>query len=451
LSRWFEALGKLNHWATSLQELYVQAAHCAVEAIGLDGAMVCRLRDGQWEIAASHLPNPDLGIHFDPPILDELLALPATLFHSNSVTQAPRTKTSKPMPPAVVLSPLRNSTGSVVGSIYGYRSVRAGNARRGIRYLEAHWIELLAGAVSDAMLRLERESQIDRRRVLLERTSTNAGSRERRAMTAETRVVTLLFADLRDFTRRSETLEMDVVYELLGQVMDVLSAAVMDHDGLILDYYGDGLAAMWNAPADQADHAELACRAALRMLESMPELARDWGAMLDGPLQLGVGVHSGPARVGNAGSRHRTKYGPRGANVNLTSRVEAATKEIGIPFLASGAVAAQLSNQLATHRVCSARVPGMEAAVDLFSVQSPRAAQRVGAAWQNYDQALRHFEAGDFLAADQIIATLELAARDIPVRFLAEQIHRELGRIQNRRSSDRVRKPVSGVITLSAK
>ena len=71
LSRWFAALGKLNHWATSLQELYVQAAECAVEAIGLDGAMVCRFRDGQWEIAASHLPHPDLGIHVDPSILQE--------------------------------------------------------------------------------------------------------------------------------------------------------------------------------------------------------------------------------------------------------------------------------------------------------------------------------------------------------------------------------------------
>ena len=183
----------------------------------------------------------------------------------------PRRANNRCRPPS---SPVLFATrrGAIVGAIYGYRSVRAGNARRGIRYLEAHWIELLAGAVSDAMLRLERDSQVDRRRVLLERTAMNSGRHDRRAMAAETREVTLLFADLRDFTRRAESLDMDVVYEFLGHVMDALTAAVMDHDGLVLDYYGDGLAAMWNAPADQADHAELACRAGLRMLESMPDV-----------------------------------------------------------------------------------------------------------------------------------------------------------------------------------
>ncbi len=65
VSRWFAAIGSLNRWATSLQELYTQAARCAVEAIGLDGAMLLRRRDDRWEIAASHLPNPELGIQCD--------------------------------------------------------------------------------------------------------------------------------------------------------------------------------------------------------------------------------------------------------------------------------------------------------------------------------------------------------------------------------------------------
>jgi adenylate cyclase len=270
-------------------------------------------------------------------------------------------------------------------------------------------------------------------------------------MAAETREVTLLFADLRDFTRRSESLEMDVVYELLGQVMDALTAAVMDHDGLVLDYYGDGLAAMWNAPADQTDHAELACRAGLRMLESMPELSRDWSALIDTPFQLGVGIHTGAARVGNAGSRHRAKYGPRGANVNLTSRIEAATKEVGIPLLITSAVANQVSNQVTAHRVCAARVPGVETPVGLFGVQSVSSARRDASNWQKYVQALHNFEAGDLLAAADCLAALDPTDREIPVRFLTEHVQRELGRQQNRRSTDRTRKPVAGVITLLAK
>jgi adenylate cyclase len=233
--------------------------------------------------------------------------------------------------------------------------------------------------------------------------------------------------------------------------MDALTAAVMDHDGLVLDYYGDGLAAMWNAPADQTDHAELACRAGLRMLETMPELSRDWSALIDGPLQLGVGVHTGAARVGNAGSRHRTKYGPRGANVNLTSRVEAATKEVGVPLLITSAVANQLSNEVAAHRVCTARVPGVETPVELFSVQSAAADRGTGGIWQEYEQALHNFEAGNLLAAADRLAMLDQGNREIPVRFLAEQVQREIGRQQSRRRSDRTAKSASGIITLSAK
>jgi len=112
LSRWFSALSSLNHWATSLQELYVQAAQCAVEAIGLDGGIVFRRRDNEWEIAASHLPHPELGIHYDVAALDDLHALPQTLFHDSSSSNATNE-------PAIVVSPLRNAAGELAGAVYG--------------------------------------------------------------------------------------------------------------------------------------------------------------------------------------------------------------------------------------------------------------------------------------------------------------------------------------------
>src|SRR5215212_762540 len=128
LSRWFAALSSLNHWATSLQELYVQAARCAVEAIGLDGGIVLRLRDSQWEIAASHLPHPELGIHYDMAALDELHAAPQTLFHGSfkCTPLAPREETRSRSEhttlcePAIVVSPLRNAAGELVGAVYGF-------------------------------------------------------------------------------------------------------------------------------------------------------------------------------------------------------------------------------------------------------------------------------------------------------------------------------------------
>lgn len=466
LSRWFAALGELNFWAASLQELYVQAAKCAVNAVGLDGAMVLRRRDSRWEFAASYLPHPELGIHCDLVALDELLKTPETLFHgADSLEPAYCLRPQLPLPPgegrnegespitdapspnhlpkgegtntpAVVISPLRNSTGQVVGAIYGYRSVRKGNARRGIRYLEAHWIELLAGAVTDGIVRLEREAEVDRRRVMLERALVATLDNDPHKMLGETREVSLLFADLRDFTRLSATLETNVVYELLGHVMDCLTAAVMDHDGLVIDYYGDGLAAMWNAPADQSNHAELACRAGLRMLESVPEIIADWGRVIDQPLQLGVGIHTGPAHVGNAGSTRRMKYGPRGANVNLTSRVEAATKAIGLPLVITNATAAQLSNRFATHRICRATLPGVKEPLELFSVAANSANSASNEAWPTYARALHAFEQGELDQAAAELAKIDASNVAIPTRFLNDHIQRELGRQRHRRADD---------------
>jgi adenylate cyclase len=459
-----------------LQELYVQAAQCAVEAIGLDGAIVLRRRDGEWEIAASHLPHPELGIHCDLAVLDQLLAAPETLFHG-SKSQEPRVESQEndncgtcpdagahsSLPsrsestrdftePAVVVSPLKNGAGQLVGAIYGYRSIRAGNGRRGIRYLEANLIELLARAVCEGAERLNREADVDQRRALAEQALFATLDHDPQRLAGERREVTLLFADLRGFSELSAPLTHETVYELLGQVMDCLTAAVMDHDGMVIDYYGDGLAAMWNAPAEQADHAELACRAAMRMLESLPDVAADWATVLDQhELRLGIGVHTGEVQIGNAGSRRRMKYGPRGANVHVASRVEAATKKLGLPFVISGASAERLSVRFKTYRVCRAQLPGIDAPVDLHGIKPTRTTMACELAIDEYSDALRLFEKGELEQAAAILATIDPQTVVPPARFLAEHIERELGRNKRRRSSDGLPPTSRGIISINVK
>jgi adenylate cyclase len=444
LSRWFAALSSLNHWATSLQQLYVQAARCAVEAIGLDGGIVLRRRSDDWEIASSHLPHPELGVRCDVAALDELLTTPQTLFHGASDGEASGE-------PAIVLSPLRNAAGELAGAVYGYRSVRAGNARRTIRYLEAHMIELLAGAVSEGIARIERETETDRRRVLLEHAVIANCNQRPIEMATDEREVTMLFADLRNSTGLSTSLDPNETYELMSQVTECLTAAVIEHDGLIIDYYGDGLAAMWNAPADQSDHAELACRAALRMLQSLPEISSDWTHVIERELELGIGVHTGVAHVGNTGSRHRTKYGPRGTNVNLTSRIEAATKQLGIPLVVTKATASRLSNCIAAHRICRAQMPGFDERLDLYSLGSPTSDAGVTNAWQAYGAALERFERGQMQEAASVLETIDANVREVPARFLATHLQQELSSQLQRRSTDVSAKTASGIITLATK
>lgn len=268
----------------------------------------------------------------------------------------------------------------------------------------------------------------------------------------EQREVTLLFADLRRFTELAGSLETDPLFcELLSHVMDCLTEAVVRHDGFVIDYYGDGLVAMWNAPADQPNHAELACRAGLRMLATLPTVAAEWVRMLQADLQLGIGVHTGTVQVGNAGSTQRVKYGARGPNVHLASRVEAATKELHLPFVATQNTVEQLPHTLATHRVCRARMPGLRKPVDLFAVCSSADEASHSLAWQRYDQALRHFEQGQFQDAAVTLAEIDATVAEVPSQFLLERVQQVLGRNLSRRSTDKPATFASGVIALTAK
>ena len=182
-----------------------------------------------------------------------------------------------------------------------------------------------------------------------------------------------------------------------------LTAAVLDHDGLIIDYYGDGLAAMWNAPADQPEHPELACRAALAMIEALPAVGEKWAKVLPDELRIGVGVHTGVAQVGNAGSSRRAKYGPRGANVNLASRIEGATKAVGV---AAGGVA---SDCHAVVESISDRLGfvglswrGSSGRWICLAFGRRRAMERSPAEMANYQRALELFELGELEAARRI-------------------------------------------------
>jgi adenylate cyclase len=274
----------------------------------------------------------------------------------------------------------------------------------------------------------------------------------RNAIRSQQREVTLLFADLRGFTELAASLEMDpLVCELLAHVMDCLTEAVIDHDGLVVDYCGDGLVAMWNAPAEQPDHPELACRAALGMLETLPGVASDWAGLIQADLRLGIGIHTGNVQVGNAGSTRQTKYGPRGPNVHLASRVEAATKALRLPLLATTTTVQRLSNRFATNRICRARMPGLRQPVDLYAVRLSTNDDRLSSAWQLYDEALRHFEQGRYEAAADILASTDARGTTVPWRFLADEVQRELGRQQRRRSTDTISDCRAGIITLSMK
>src|SRR4029077_15649465 len=128
--------------------------------------------------------------------------------------------------------------------------------------------------------------------------------------------------------------------------------------------------AMWNAPANQPDHAVKACRAAVAMQAGLIGLGVHWQERLGVPLRLGVGLNTGPALCGNTGSKQKFKYGPLGHTVNLASRVEGATNHLGVSLLITCSTGSLLDDRFATRRLCRARVVGIAGEVELHELHS---------------------------------------------------------------------------------
>ncbi|WP_019402688.1 CHASE2 domain-containing protein [Chelatococcus sp. GW1] len=162
----------------------------------------------------------------------------------------------------------------------------------------------------------------------------------RLALGGEIRPITVLFADIRGFTSRAERLDAREVVTFLNTVHTPLTDEVMRHGGTIDKFLGDGLMAFWNAPLDVPDHVAKALKAALAMQAAIGRLAPTLAQEGLPPLAVGIGIHTGPACVGNLGSRHRFDYSAVGDTVNAAARIEQTSKVYGEPILVSGEVVA---------------------------------------------------------------------------------------------------------------
>jgi adenylate cyclase len=271
------------------------------------------------------------------------------------------------------------------------------------------------------------------------------------ALAGCTREVSLLFADLRSFTTVAETMHPEVAYELLSDVLEWMTQIVMEHGGVVIDYYGDGLSAMWNAPLDTPGHVDLACTAALHLLETLPSVSDRWRERLGQPIEMGIGVHAGEVQVGNAGTRRRLKYGPRGSNVNIASRVQAATRQLDVPMLATEAVRQRLSSRFVTLRACTAKLPGLEQPMELFTVFPATDGHRLQSDLDRYATALASFEGGDLDAAERILAELINNGPATPAAFLAQQANSLRQSALGRRATDQFGLAADAIIEILAK
>jgi len=171
-------------------------------------------------------------------------------------------------------------------------------------------------------------------------------SGERLKLGGEVRDLTVMFADVRNFTAISERLTPEALLTMLNTLFGALGAEVTGQYGTIDKFIGDALMAFWNAPVDVDGHARKACVAALGMRERLRALnaadafGRKAAGLSPEEIAIGIGISTGPALVGNMGLETRFDYSCLGDTVNVASRVEGACKTVGYDIVVTDATRA---------------------------------------------------------------------------------------------------------------
>jgi adenylate cyclase len=155
----------------------------------------------------------------------------------------------------------------------------------------------------------------------------------------EMREITVMFTDVRGFTRISEQFDPHGLTRFMNRFLTPMTDLIRGHRGTIDKYMGDAIMAFWNAPLDVPGHPTLACDTALAMQARLIELNQEWKAEAEAegrkhiPVNIGIGLNTGQASVGNFGSMQRFTYSCLGDDVNLASRLESQCKTYGVGII----------------------------------------------------------------------------------------------------------------------
>lgn len=242
---------------------------------------------------------------------------------------------------------------------------------------------------------------------LVERILTNP---ERAHLGGERRELTVLFSDIRGFSRFSEALEPEALAALLNRYLTPMTQLVLDSSGTLDKYIGDAVMAVWGAPVDVADHASRACTTALAMLERLGPMNAQFRADGLPEIHIGVGINTGTMAVGNMGSEARFDYTVLGDAVNLGARLEGLTKEYDVEILVGAATAKAAGGDLVFRELDWARVKGRGGIAAVYQLLGRRGAPGTSdAALARWAEALAAYRARDFARATEAWGDLALA------------------------------------------
>ncbi|WP_141734410.1 adenylate/guanylate cyclase domain-containing protein [Oligoflexus tunisiensis] len=186
------------------------------------------------------------------------------------------------------------------------------------------------------------------------------------------RDLTVLFSDVRGFTTISESLSPEKLCELMNEYFTPMTSLILRSGGVLDKYIGDAIMAFWGAPVALPQHADCAAQVALDMLRALDQVRQTFKEKQFPPIDIGIGLNTGPMSVGNMGSTERFTYTVMGDAVNLGSRLEGLTKEYGVQILISEFTQKQLTpGRFFTRDLDHIRVKGKLEPVHVFELVRP--------------------------------------------------------------------------------
>jgi len=249
----------------------------------------------------------------------------------------------------VVLATLRPVVGTLVcvagAAVLGVPAALLAFDRGG------YWIDFVLPVLATALVGLGSDA-LERRRVresfgrYLSRDVMARVVADAPGLRGEHREVSILFSDLRGFTTLSEQLPPERIAAHLNEYFDAMTAAIFAHRGMINDFVGDAVMAVFGAPVADPEHAWHAVQSAVAMDEALAALNQRWGAAGLPRLRMGIGIHTGAVFAGNVGGRDRVKYTVVGDAVNVASRVEGLNKELDTAILLTEETLASIGHRV---------------------------------------------------------------------------------------------------------
>lgn len=184
----------------------------------------------------------------------------------------------------------------------------------------------------------------------------------------ERKEITILFSDIRGFTSLSEKSSPEEAVRILNEYFTAMGEIINKNQGVLDKFIGDAIMAFWGAPQKIENHAEMACRTALEMCGKLRELNKIWQERGLPVLNIGIGINTGGAVVGNVGSEKRFDYTVIGDTVNLASRLEGLNKEFNASIIISESVFQKIKDILRVRAIGEVKVKGKEEMVKIYEL-----------------------------------------------------------------------------------